>query len=52
MLKNFEPNKVIKIPLRRGIGGIFFSKIHTTTNEIIVAIMRGGIATEISLLLL
>ena len=39
------PNRVIKIPLKRGTLGILFSKIHTTMSAIIVATMNGGIAT-------
>jgi hypothetical protein len=37
---------VIKIPLTKGIGGIFFSITQTTANAIIVAIINGGIATD------
>ena len=40
------PKKVIKIPLTRGIGGIFFSINQTTINAIIVATINGGIATD------
>jgi hypothetical protein len=40
------PKKVIKIPLTKGIGGIFFSNIQTTTSATIVAIINGGIATD------
>ena len=40
------PKKVIKIPLAKGIGGIFFSKNHTTANASRVATMSGGIAID------
>jgi hypothetical protein len=40
------PKKVIKIPLIRGIGGIFFSNIQTMINAIIVASISGGIAID------
>ena len=40
------PKKVIKIPLTKGIGGIFLSNIHIMINAIIVAIIRGGIAID------
>ena len=39
------PKNVIKIPLKKGIGGIFFSKNQTTANAIKVATISGGIAT-------
>ena len=40
------PKKVIKIPLTRGIGGIFFSNTQTVISAIIVAIINGGIAID------
>ena len=40
------PKNVIKIPLIRGIAGIFFSKNQTIDNAIKVATMSGGIATD------
>ena len=40
------PKKVIKIPLTKGIGGIFFSKNQTIANAMIVATIKGGIATD------
>ena len=40
------PKNVIKIPLIKGIGGIFFSKTQTTTRDINVATINGGIATD------
>ena len=46
------PKKVIKIPLINGIGGIFFSKNQTIANEIKVATIKGGIATDMFLPLL
>ena len=39
------PKNVIKIPLIRGIIGIFFSKNQTTTSATNVATISGGIAT-------
>ena len=44
--KNVRPKKVIKIPLTKGIVGIFFSKNHTVANATKVATMSGGIATD------
>ena len=38
--------KVIKIPLNKGIGGMFFSKNQTIPKAIIVATISGGIATD------
>ena len=40
------PKKVIKIPLTKGIGGIFFSKNQTTAKATKVATISGGIATD------
>ena len=40
------PKNVIKIPLNKGMGGIFFSKNHTMANAIKVATMSGGIAID------
>ena len=40
------PKNMINIPLTNGIGGIFFSKNHTTAKAIKVATMSGGIATD------
>ena len=37
---------VINIQLINGIGGIFFSKNHTTAKAIKVATISGGIATD------
>lgn len=39
------PKRVIRIPPTRGTVGIFLSKNHTIKTEIIVATIRGGIAT-------
>ena len=38
------PKNVIRIPLKRGTMGIFFSRNQTTVNDIIVATIKGGIA--------
>ena len=38
------PNNVIKIPLKSGTIGIFFSKIQIIKTAIIVATISGGIA--------
>ena len=38
------PKTVINIPLNKGTFGIFFSKNHIITIEIIVATINGGIA--------
>ena len=40
------PKKVIKIPLTKGMVGIFFSKNQTTAKAIKVATISGGIATD------
>ena len=40
------PKKVIKIPLTKGIGGIFFSKNQTTARATKVATISGGIAID------
>ena len=40
------PKKVIKIPLTKGMAGIFFSKNQTTPNAIKVATISGGMATD------
>ena len=41
---NRTPKKEINIPLRRGTIGIFFSIIQTIPKDIIVVIIKGGIA--------
>ena len=40
------PKNVIKIPLNKGIMGIFFSKTQTTANATRVATISGGMATD------
>ena len=40
------PKDVIKIPLTKGMVGIFFSKNQTTTSAIKVATISGGIAID------
>ena len=39
------PNKVISIPLIKGINGILFSRRKITKRETRVAIIKGGIAS-------
>ena len=43
------PKTETRIAPNKGIKGIFFSKKKTITTAINVAIIKGGIATEISL---
>ena len=40
------PKNVIKIPLTKGIVGIFFSKNQTIANATNVATISGGIAAD------
>ena len=46
------PNKVISIPLIKGISGILFSRRKITDRETSVAITKGGMASFKSLSLL